>query len=208
MTTENDTDTRDSARGHLLHTHPVLSITLLEGALVLVAGALALMFGLRPWAAVHVSTSAVALSLTATVPLVIGMLFFERASWAWAREIRNLIRDQLLPLLRGAGSGGIALIALMAGFGEELLFRGVIQAGLAGPLGTFAALAITSLVFGLAHFVTRAYFVLATLIGLYLGLLYLWTDNLLVPILVHALYDWVALQYLLLRHPEQSESSQ
>lgn len=190
-------------RRRLLHVRPVLAITLLEGALVLAAVALALIFGLRPWAQIHISGSAAVLSLAATVPLALGMWFLDRVPWAWMREIRILVRDKLLPLLRGAFPGGIALVALMAGLGEELLFRGVIQAGLAGPLGTSAALALASLLFGFAHYVSRAYFVLATLIGFYLGLLYLWTDNLLVPILVHALYDWAALRFLLWRHPEQ-----
>lgn len=175
---------------------------MLQGALVLVAVALALIFGLRPWTEVHVSASAVVLSMAATAPLVIGMLLLGRGPWSWVRRIEALLRDKLLPLLRGAGPGGIALIALMAGVGEEALFRGVIQAGLEGPLGPVAALVVASLLFGLAHYVTHAYFVLATLMGLYLGLLYQWTGNLLVPILVHALYDWAALRFLLWRHPE------
>ena len=49
-----------------------------------------------------------------------------------------------------------------------------------------------SLIFGVLHTVTRAYAVLATLMGLYLGGLLLVTDSLLVPMLVHAVYDAVA----------------
>jgi len=40
------------------------------------------------------------------------------------------------------------------------------------------------------------YALLAGVVGLYLGGLYLLTGNLLVPIVVHALYDVVALGYL------------
>jgi hypothetical protein len=50
--------------------------------------------------------------------------------------------------------------------------------------------------FGLAHFISLMYAVLAALIGLYLGILFIAFDNLAVPVIVHALYDFVALTYL------------
>ena len=49
--------------------------------------------------------------------------------------------------------------------------------------------------FGLAHSVTRTYAILATIIGLYFGWLWLATGNLLVPITTHAVYDFLALVY-------------
>jgi len=55
----------------------------------------------------------------------------------------------------------------------------------------------TSLAFGLLHALTPAYFVLAALMGAYLGWLQMETGNLLVPIIVHWLYD--ALAFWLLR---------
>ena len=54
-----------------------------------------------------------------------------------------------------------------------------------------------SVLFGLAHPITPAYAVLAAMIGVYLGWLWLAFDkNLLVPITAHALYDFLALIYL------------
>jgi uncharacterized protein len=49
------------------------------------------------------------------------------------------------------------------------------------------------------HWITRTYALLAALVGLYLGGLWLWTGNLLVPIVAHALYDFVALIWILRR---------
>jgi membrane protease YdiL (CAAX protease family) len=49
--------------------------------------------------------------------------------------------------------------------------------------------------FGLLHLVTPTYAVLAALMGGYLGWLYVRTGNLLVAIIVHALYDFFALSY-------------
>jgi membrane protease YdiL (CAAX protease family) len=46
--------------------------------------------------------------------------------------------------------------------------------------------------------------IVATVIGAYLGVLWLWTGNLMTPIVVHALYDFVALIYLLRVHKPES----
>ena len=42
---------------------------------------------------------------------------------------------------------------------------------------------------------TALYAIIATLIGIYLGVLFVLTDNLLTAITCHAVYDWVALEY-------------
>jgi membrane protease YdiL (CAAX protease family) len=51
-------------------------------------------------------------------------------------------------------------------------------------------------VFGVCHWLNRTYAVLATLMGVYFGLLLVWTGNLWTPILAHAVYDFVALVVL------------
>uniref|UniRef100_A0A7R9ZN51 CAAX prenyl protease 2/Lysostaphin resistance protein A-like domain-containing protein n=1 Tax=Craspedostauros australis TaxID=1486917 RepID=A0A7R9ZN51_9STRA len=83
-------------------------------------------------------------------------------------------------------------LGMAAGFGEEMLFRGVLQYELGA---SFAAVGWTSVLFGLLHAVTPLYAVLATLASLYFGWLYLAADNLVVPILTHGLYDVAALMY-------------
>jgi membrane protease YdiL (CAAX protease family) len=83
---------------------------------------------------------------------------------------------------------------------EEVLFRGVVQVGLAEVFSEPLALVSTSAIFGLAHFASPAYALLAGLVGLYLGALFLLQGSLLVPILAHALYDFVALLALDFRY--------
>jgi hypothetical protein len=78
----------------------------------------------------------------------------------------------------------ILLLSAAAGLGEEVLFRGLIQSWLGFWL--------TSLLFGLIHALTPAYFVLGTLFGMAFGWLALATGNLLAPICAHAVYDAVA----------------
>jgi membrane protease YdiL (CAAX protease family) len=87
----------------------------------------------------------------------------------------------------------LALLSLLAGFGEEVLFRGLIQGALTAWWGPGPALAAASLLFGLCHAVNGAYAVLATVMGGYLGWLFLASENLLVVIVAHALYDFIAL---------------
>jgi len=82
----------------------------------------------------------------------------------------------------------ICLISLWAGLAEELLFRGVIQA----KWGLLAA----SILFGVLHFVTPAYALVAFMIGIYIGLVHHFFQSLLIPIQLHTLYDFGALLYL------------
>ena len=58
----------------------------------------------------------------------------------------------------------------------------------------WAAVAISATLFGLAHFLSATYAVIAALVGAYLGWLHLVSGNLLVPIVAHAVYDLVALE--------------
>jgi CAAX protease family protein len=68
------------------------------------------------------------------------------------------------------------------------------------------ALTLGAIAFGLAHWISTAYAVVAAIVGLYLGALYLFADNLLAPIVTHALYDFVALLVLARLKPAPPDS--
>ena len=55
------------------------------------------------------------------------------------------------------------------------------------------ALLLSSAVFGFFHPITKMYILLAGLMGVYFGVLLMWSGNLLVPIVAHAAYDAVQL---------------
>lgn len=171
----------------------------LQFGIVVLAVLLALAFRIDLWSDMVFSVAALNAGVIGTVPMLLfgGWLF--RSKWAWVRELRDLVETALVPLFRNAPAGTVFLVSLLAGVGEELLFRGVIQGGLTGPLGPWPALILASLLFGVMHALTRAYFIIATLMGFYLGWIYLRTGNLLIPILIHFLYDWVVLRYYLAR---------
>ena len=142
----------------------------------------------------------------ATVPLLFALWWSLHTVWPPASRLIGLATEKLAPLFRGAALPELALLALLAGVAEEALFRGVIQHALAGWVPWWLALTLTALVFGVAHWVTTAYAVVAGIVGLYLGSLYLLTQNLLAPIATHALYDFVALLVLARMKPAPSAS--
>ena len=89
------------------------------------------------------------------------------------------------------------LIALMSGIGEELLFRGVLQTMFTHwfggeTQGLIFGVLLTSILFGLVHPINKLYVVLCFVIGVYLGLIFVWSGNLVVPIILHAAYNFVA----------------
>jgi membrane protease YdiL (CAAX protease family) len=163
-----------------------------ELGLVLVAALLGKLIHEEPFPfRLEWSLEALLWSAIAAAPPIAGALFLTSPLGRRLlpfRRIYERVRDVLGKPLRGLSLDEIVLLAGAAGIGEEVLFRGVLQPAM--------GLWLTSLVFGLLHALTPTYFLLATLMGLYLGWLQLETDNLVVPIGVHWAYDVIALYIL------------
>lgn len=118
-------------------------------------------------------------------------LFFAGRRSKTARPVYEFLEGAIFPLVRHASFGELLLGAAMAGFSEELFFRGLLQP----RIGLVAA----SLVFGLLHGPSRDLWPLALWAagaGSLLGLVYAASGNLLLPTLVHAFYDAAALLYV------------
>ncbi|WP_419193180.1 zinc-binding dehydrogenase [Kolteria novifilia] len=171
-----------------------------EGALALVALLLGWMTGFFPFAGTPWTWGDGLLGVVGTLPLL--LLFVLLVHWPIGPlvRIRAILQQTLLPFLAPCRVGDLALIALLAGVGEEMLFRGWMQPLVASWIGPVGGLLIASLLFGFAHYVSMAYLVIAAGIGVYLGLLWMVTGNLFAPIVTHALYDFVGLIYLLRVH--------
>lgn len=132
------------------------------------------------------------LGLLATLPMAgLAFVFTSRAAAriGFLHRIHEKVKAIMGDALKGMSLEEIILLSAAAGIGEEVLFRGTLQTIIGEPWGLW----VQGLLFGLLHALTPAYFVLAALMGLYFGWLQAATDNLLVPILVHALYDALAL---------------
>ncbi len=176
-----------------------------EGGLGLIALAIGYWLARPPLTQIEWRAAAVGYGLLATAPMLCGLWLITRYPYGPLRALDATVQQLLVPLFRGCSVWELLLISAAAGLGEELLFRGVIQAGaeqyFASP---WMALAMAAVLFGLAHPISVTYAILAGLIGAYLGWLALATENLLVPVVAHGAYDFAALLYLLQRdelHP-------
>jgi membrane protease YdiL (CAAX protease family) len=169
---------------------------LFEGGMAVVACIVGWFMNYPPWEAIVWDAAGVGLGLAASGP----MLVFFALCLTWPvgplKSIKRFSDDVITHLFAGCTILDLAVISLLAGFGEEMLFRGVIQAALTDWLGLWPGIVLASLLFGLFHPFTPFYVVLAAMVGLYLGTAWLWTENLLVPIVAHGVYDFVALVIL------------
>lgn len=184
------------ARPHLDRRTLLLVAAAVEGGLAVLALALCAWSGLDPLGAARLSWKAAAAALPACLPLLGGLALALRSPWRPLAQLREEIDGIVRPVFAESRLPDMALIALLAGLGEELLFRGWLQGLLARELGLWPALLAASAVFGLAHFLSAGYALYAALTGLYLGIIYQATGNLYVVAAVHALYDFIALVIL------------
>jgi membrane protease YdiL (CAAX protease family) len=167
-----------------------------EGALALVAWGLGYLFDLPLWDQIRWDGPAIAWGIAASLPMLVAFLACVRWPVGPLRSIQQVSEEVIRPLFVSCSIWQLALLSVVAGIGEETLFRGILQGLLSRPWGPIPGLLLSSLLFGLLHPLTPTYLVLAALVGVYLGCWWLATDNLLVVIIAHALYDFVALIYL------------
>ena len=105
-------------------------------------------------------------------------------------------------VLAGAGDPTYFLIMipvsiLFVGPAEELLFRGAVQGRLRESWGMWPAIITATVLFGLVHIpaisggfgAQLSYALLVGVLGLLLGYLYEYTQNILVPSLIHGAYN-------------------
>jgi membrane protease YdiL (CAAX protease family) len=184
----------------------VLAAAGVEGGLVVVALLLGWWLDQPPLQTFRWETRAALLSGAATLPLL--MLFLAMMRWPVGplAGIKRFSEEVMRPLLAPCTVIDLVGIAALAGLGEEMVFRGVLQPVFARRIGPWGALAAASLLFGAVHAISVTYAVLATLMGVYLGALWMYTDNLLAPAVVHGLYDLIVL-LLLLRGPGATPQS-
>ena len=129
-------------------------------------------------------------------PMLAALAWVSRSRLRGIVELREQVRRLTGWMFAGARWWELAAVALAAGIGEEVLFRGALQPWASLWFGPAAGLLLASLAFGAVHAVTWTYFTFATAVGLYLGWLANWCGELVTPIGIHALYDFVALWIL------------
>jgi membrane protease YdiL (CAAX protease family) len=169
-----------------------------EMALAAVAVVLGAVVGVAPLKELHWSWSDVGAGLLATVPLVVLLFFAIWQPFGPIAKLSNIVAELVQVLFDRATIVDVAAVSAAAGFGEEMLFRGLIQTGALRATGSpWLAVATGAILFGAVHPITRTYAIMAGGIGAYLGWLQITTGNLLVPIVAHATYDFCAILYFL-----------
>ncbi len=102
------------------------------------------------------------------------------------------LHDELRPLARSMSAGTVVYLALTSAFGEELLFRGLLE--------PWIGLLPQAIIFGSLHQMGGpsrwAWMGWATIMGLTLGAMYQCTGSLVGPLAAHALINAINLSHL------------
>ena len=176
----------------------VLLAILVEGGLLAGSSILGWMIDHPPLRFFAWTSKAVLWGVVATLPPLALFFLFTRWPIGPLKGIQRFSEEVVRPLLSPCSLVDLLGISVLAGLGEELMFRGVLQEAFADWFGVWIGVAAASVFFGLLHSITFTYTLLATLMGAYLGVVCLYADgNLLVVVIAHALYDFVALLWLL-----------
>lgn len=110
---------------------------------------------------------------------------------SWMREAEQRAGDTVNTLMGGSSAGSLTLsiliVGVLAGFSEELFFRGGIQRLLvSGRVNPHVAIWVTAFLFSAIHLQFFGFFP-RLLLGAFFGYLLYWTKNLWVPIVCHIL---------------------
>jgi membrane protease YdiL (CAAX protease family) len=190
-------------RNHFPAINILLLAVLVEGGLLLPALGLAYLCGMydqsQPLTSIDSTTwkSAITWGILGMVPLLLYLAVYIFRPPKLLQPMKDFVDQQLKPLFSKCSLFALAVISLLAGFCEEILFRWSLQGGISSWSGSlWLGLAIASLLFGLCHWVNFAYGVTTTIVGLYLGLLMNWSGTWLAPAIAHAVFDFVALVFI------------
>jgi membrane protease YdiL (CAAX protease family) len=154
------------------------------------------------------SWSATAYALLLCLPMFATLYFTVRSEWESVFRLRKEIDEKIAPIFANCKIIDLGIIAFFAGVGEELFFRGWLQGALTNRLGLWVGILLASAIFGFAHYLSATYAIYAGLTGLYLGMIYQVSGNLHIVMVIHAIYDFIALVYLVRRGKERSDSEQ
>ena len=171
-----------------------------EGSLIGLAYILGWIADINPIGELKFTAKALGLGVLGTVPLFVLFLLFHAFPKGSLQTIKQVLHNVLGPSLSACSFLQLFLLAALAGIAEEILFRGVVQPWLESVWGMTAGLLMSNLLFGLVHFISITYAIVAALIGIYLGL---FMDaggerNLLTPVIIHGLYDFLG--FLVVAH--------
>ena len=123
-------------------------------------------------------------------------------NWAKGKEKQLELMTRSLTDLHGAGefAFGFLVFAILPAIGEELLFRGIVQKKFMEASGNIhVAIWFTGFMFSAIHMQFYG-LIPRMLLGVMFGYLYYWSNNLIVPIFAHFVYNGFTIVMLFLRN--------
>ena len=97
-----------------------------ESSLIILAWGIGYLVKIPLWQEVKPTWLALLWSILATLPLLTGMVWTVHTCSPMFAELRRFVQKRVVPLFADFSFWEMALIALLAGVGEELLFRGIL----------------------------------------------------------------------------------
>lgn len=171
-------------------------ILLSQSAIVAVSGFLLWVLDVKlPDANIDTLQAIAVGTLLALVTFLIFALVY-RFGGKFAQSLLNDLR-RVSWIFKGYSWAHFSCVAALAGVGEELLFRGFLQTWLNGHFTIVWAILLASIIFGLLHYLSHAYFICTILMSIALGVGYYLTDSLLMVMTWHGVYDFIALAALI-----------
>lgn len=134
------------------------------------------------------------LGIMAVVPLLFSIVIVN--SFTLKERVLKITRTSVLYIFgkdfRPLTVGCCALcLAVVAGVGEEMFFRAMLQEELSVRISEPAGFFLSALLFGVMHAISFEYAFLAALAGMYFSWLYIVRGrSILVGAISHTLYDW------------------
>ena len=184
------------------HGNQLFFAALFELSLGLLAVGLGNLWGTHPNSLVPRPTDIFGLGVGLIGGAVLGLVMvavvqsLEKFDWAWIEETSSVAEKSLGALLKKCSILHMIALSLAAGVGEEMLFRGWLQGTLIdrwqpvfGTTGVWIAILVSSLIFGMAHPLSRGYVAVAFALGLVLGSVAWSCGNLLIANIAHSTYD-------------------
>jgi membrane protease YdiL (CAAX protease family) len=168
--------------------------TWFEGGLILIAYAVGWLVSVDPLAHWAADPMALVWGIAGTLPLYVLFAVTYSVPIAGMRDIKRFLVEKLGPFLGGCRWPELLYLGFLAGISEEILFRGLLQPWFERDWGWLGGIVFSNMIFALVHWVTPLYALLAGLTGAYLGLAldFGGERNLSIPVLIHAIYDFLA----------------
>ncbi len=156
---------------------------------------LGFLFGSPPWDRFPYSFDVASIAIGVAAGLASSLLLALVPDWllrSLGQQLRLVVERYQWPILAPLGPAGWIVVALAAGIGEEFFFRGFVQEAFVQRTNLVMGILLASGIFGLIHWMHWSIVLFTGLLGIYFGLLYHLSGNIVVPILAHTAHNIVS----------------